>query len=61
MKLSLTHPFRGEFETVVHSSDETVFLTIDSGVASTTFFLTIEAAKLIAAELLKAAEVKDYE
>ena len=55
------HPYRGKFETLIHSSDETVFLTVDSGVTSTTFFFTVEAAKLVAAELLKAAEEEEYE
>lgn len=45
------HPWRGNFETHVHSSDETVFINIGAGVIQTTFYLDIENAKVLLDQL----------
>jgi hypothetical protein len=55
------HPYRGQVETHVFSSDETVFIRFDSGISSQTFYLTPEIAKDLVTELQKAIAEPNYE
>jgi len=46
-----THAWRGTFESVIHSADETVFLSINTNISNCTYFLTIDNAKELVASL----------
>ena len=54
------HAWRGEFESHIYGSDDTVFMVINSNISSSSYFLTVDNAKELVASLKAAiAEAED--